>query len=159
MVRGKKSGSAPDNWSTTAKWRWQAWMYLWDYIVPRNYADDTMVGINIRLDVLVLYVLLICVVKIICSYYVLFYVQESDWDAPDDSNDDDSSRCPSPKRRTSPRKSPRKSPKKSLKHKGKGKKTESQDWNSSMQLLIKSNAETNRKVRNLVENLITDHPD
>ena len=95
-------------------------------------------------------------VPFLCSNYVLSYVQDSDWDACEDDGEESSSRRTSP--RTSPRKSPRKSPKKSMKKgvkdKGEGKNSKTQDWESSMAILAKSQAETaetNRQVRILID--------
>ena len=93
------------------------------------------------------------------SNNVFSNVQDSDWDVCED-DEESTARWNSPSRRGSPKKSPRKSPKKSpgkkkgrgVKDKGEGKKSKPQggDWESSMAILVKSQAETadaNRKVR------------
>ena len=48
-MKCKKSGQAPKHWLHKKKWRWEAWKFLWDDIVLRNYAEDTMVGIHMHL--------------------------------------------------------------------------------------------------------------
>ena len=154
LVRGKKSGTAPTGWTVMNKWRWSAWAFLWDSIVLRHHADDTNVGIYILIyfvwelsipfvNISILFSITF-VVPFQCSNYVLSYVQVSDSEHSRDDADQSGS---------TPKKSPRRSPKKSrgVKDKGEGKKT---DWEASMALMAKSQAEsvkTTRQVRILID--------
>jgi hypothetical protein len=70
-----KSGSAPmPGWSTRAKWRWQAFHYLWDNIIGRTLAEDTIVSIKYMNNYLVSFLVSLCMLCLLSLYVSCHYM-------------------------------------------------------------------------------------
>ena len=118
-MKCKKSGSAPSHWSAKKKWRWQAFMFLWDYIHIRTMAHDTMINVS-----------------------------SSDTESDTEDGPSANTRN-SPGNSPSKRNSPKKTIKSVIKDKGVGKKSQRQgdELQASLKMLIETSGETNKQIR------------